>query len=63
MKKTFGPKFGPKGPKPGPNYDNFHIILRLFDVLQNFPITQVKRCAIITWYIRVPSRVAERIKT
>ena len=48
MKKVFGPKFGPKGPKPGPNYNNFHIILRLSDVLQNFPITQVKQCAIIT---------------
>ena len=27
-----------------------------------FPSPQVKRCAIITWYIRVASRVAERLK-
>ena len=29
---------------------------------QMFPSPQVKRCAIITWYIRVASRVAERLK-
>ena len=37
--------------------NHFHNILRLFDVLTKF----VKRCAIIT-YIRVASRVAERLK-
>ena len=30
---------------------------------QRFLSLQVKQCAIITWYIRVASRVAERFKT
>ena len=30
-------------------YNQLHNILRLFDVLPNFPLTQVKRCVIITY--------------
>ena len=30
-------------------YNQFHNILRLFDVLPNFPFLQVNRCAIITY--------------
>ena len=30
---------------------------------QIFLSQQVKQCAIITWYIRVASRVAEQLKT
>ena len=28
---------------------HFHNVLRLFDVLPNFPYTQVKRCAIVIY--------------
>ena len=39
MKIIFGPNSGLKPAKPGQNYNNFHNILSLFDVLQNFPFT------------------------
>ena len=35
--------------KIGKTYNQFHNILRLFDVLPNFPFTQVKRWMIITY--------------
>ena len=31
------------------SYNHFHSILRLFDALTNFPLTQVKRFAIIIY--------------
>ena len=48
------------------NYNQFHNILRLFDVLPNFPSTTSKTMGdyyLQTWYIRVASRVAKRNKT
>ena len=47
-------------------YNHFHNILRLFDVLPNFPFTpcETKRnYQKQTWYIRVASRVTKRLKT
>ena len=47
-------------------YNNFHNILRLFDVLPNFPFTTSETMGeyyLYTWYIRVTSRVAKRLKT
>ena len=46
--------------------NHFHNSLRLFDVLPNFPFTTSETMDdyyLSTWYIRVPSRVAERAKT
>ena len=55
------------------NYDifsstsnQFDHILRLFNVLSNFPFTTSKTMGnyqLKAWYIRVAERVAERIKT
>ena len=48
------------------SYNRFNNILRLFDVLPNFPFfTSGKMCSyyLYTWYIPVPLRVAERLKT
>ena len=42
--------------------DDFHKILRLLDVLQNFPFTTSETMHdyyLYTWYIRVASPVAE----
>ena len=47
-------------------YNHFHNILRLFDALPNFRFTTsetVDDYYLCTWYIRVASRVAERLKT
>ena len=47
-------------------YNQFHNILRLFHVLLNFPFTTSETMGdedLKTWYIRVASRVAERLKT
>ena len=47
-------------------YNQLHIILRLFNVLTNFPFTASETMGdnyLTTWYIRVISRVAERLKT
>ena len=47
-------------------YDHFHNILRLFDVLPNFPFTTSETMGdhyLQTWYVRLASRVAERLKT
>ena len=47
-------------------YNHFHNILRLFDVLPNFPFTTsetMRDYYLYTWYTRVASRVAERLKT
>ena len=47
-------------------YNYFHNILRLFDVLTNFPFTTsetMRDYYLQTWYIRVASRVAEQLKT
>ena len=50
----------------GTNYNQFHNILRLFDVLPNFPFTASETTGdyyLQTWYIQyiqVASRVAER---
>ena len=41
------------------SYHHFHNILRLFDVLLDFPSTAIERMR----DIRVASRVAERLKT
>ena len=44
-------------------YNRFHNILRLFDVLPNFPFTtseMMDHYYLSTWYIRVASRVAEQ---
>ena len=46
-------------------YDQFHNILRLFDVLLNFPFTTSETMGdedLSTWYTRVASQVAERLK-
>ena len=47
-------------------YNQFNDILRLFDVLPNFPFTTSETMYdyyLQTWHIRVASRVAERLKT
>ena len=47
-------------------YNHFHNILKLFDVLPNlrFTVSEIMRDYYLqTWYIRVTSRVAERLKT
>ena len=47
------------------NYNHFHNISRLF-VLINFPFTTsetMRYYYLETWYIRVASRVAERLNT
>ena len=44
----------------------FHIILRLFDVLPNFPITTsetMRNYYLLTWHIRIASQVAEQLKS
>ena len=46
--------------------NQFHNILRLFDVLPNFPFNtreKINDYCLQTWYIRVTSRVAEQLKT
>ena len=46
-------------------FNRFHNILRLFDVLANFGFTTNETmCSyyLETWYIRVTSQVAERLK-
>ena len=46
--------------------NNFHNILRLFDVLPNFPFTTseaMRDYYLQTWYIRVASRVGEGLKS
>ena len=46
------------------DFNHFHDILRLFDVLPNFPFTTsetMRDYHLYTWYIRVASRVAERL--
>ena len=45
------PKFGTKYAlfRYFSDYNQLHNILRLFDVLPNFPFTQVTLCAIITY--------------
>ena len=48
------------------SYNHFHDILRLFDALTNFPFTTsetMRDYYLQTWYIRVASRVVERLKT
>ena len=48
------------------NYNHFHNILRLFDVLPNLPFTTsetMRGYYLQTWYIRLSSRVAEQLKT
>ena len=45
--------------------NQFHSILRLFDVLVNFPFTTSETMCgyyLQTWYLRVPSGVTERLK-
>ena len=45
-----------------PRTNNFHNILRLFDVLPNFPFTTsetMRDYCLETWYIRAVLRVAE----
>ena len=47
-------------------YNQFHNILRLFDVLPNFSFTTSATMGdyyLETWYIPVASRVVERLKT
>ena len=47
-------------------YNQVHNILRLFDVLPNIPFTTSETMSdyyLYTWYIRVASRVAKRLKT
>ena len=47
-------------------HNQLHNILRLFDVLPNFPFTtseMIRDYYLQTWYIRVASQVAERLKT
>ena len=47
------------------SYNQFHI-LRLFDVLPNFPFSTSETMGdyyLKTWYIRVTSQVAEQLKT
>ena len=48
------------------DHNQFHNILRLFDVLPNFPFTTCETMGnyyLKRWYIRLFSRVAERFKT
>ena len=53
------------------NFNHFHNILRLFDVLPNIPFTTTETirdyylegCYIRVDYIRVAGRVAKRLKT
>ena len=48
------------------SYNRFHKILKLFDVLPNFPFTTsetMRDYYLQTWYIRVASRIAERLTT
>ena len=48
------------------NYNQFQNILRLFDVLPNFPFTASETMGeycLQTWYLRGARRVAERLKT
>ena len=48
------------------SYNQLHNILRLFDVLPNFPFTTSETMHdyyLKTWYIRVASRVAQRLKS
>ena len=47
-------------------YNYFLNILRMLDVLPNFPLTTSEAMGnyyLQTWYIRVTSRVAERLNT
>ena len=47
-------------------YNQFHNILRLFDVLPNFSFTTSETMCgyyLRTWYIRVVSQVTERLRT
>ena len=47
-------------------YNQLHNILRLSNVLQNFPFTASEMMGdyyLQTWYIRAASRVAERLKS
>ena len=47
-------------------YNQFHNILRLFDVLPNFPLTTSETMGdyyLYTWYKRAVLWVAERLKT
>ena len=48
------------------NYNHFHNILRLFDVLLNFPFATSETMAIITYkhgIYELPHELAERLKT
>ena len=48
------------------SYNHFQNILRLFDVSTNFPFTtreKMDNYYLQTWYIRIASRVTERLKT
>ena len=64
-------KFGPKNKNRQFNlkfgtYNHFYNILRLLDVLPNFHFTTSEMMGdyyLYTWYIRVASPVAERLKT
>ena len=45
--------------------NQFYNILRLFDVLPNFPFTTSETMCdyyLQTWYIRVATRIAERLR-
>ena len=45
-------------------HNHFHNILRVFDILPNFPFTTSETMGdyyLSTWYIRVASRAAERL--
>ena len=47
-------------------FNQVHNILRLFDVLPNFPFTTsetMREYWFSTWYMRVASRAAKRLKT
>ena len=47
-------------------YNQFHNILRLLDVLSNFPFATSETMGdyyLKTWYLRVTPRVAKRLKT
>ena len=50
----------------GSTYNQFHNILRLFNILPNFAFTTsetMDNYYLQRWYIRVASRVAKRLKT
>ena len=47
----------------GASYNQFHNVLRLVDVLPNFPFTTSETMGDYYWYIRVASPVIERLKT